>query len=58
MDKVFRTIPMIIVVFILVCRSNASVDLGIGAGAVRRITIDDYVDKMRAGWVGQMAGVG
>ncbi len=24
----------------------------------RRITIDQYVDKMKAGWIGQMAGVG
>jgi len=24
----------------------------------RRITADDYIDKMKAGWVGQMAGVG
>ena len=24
----------------------------------RRITVDDYLDKMKAGWVGQMAGVG
>ncbi len=24
----------------------------------RRITVKDYVDKMKAGWVGQMAGVG
>ncbi len=27
-------------------------------GDVRRITVKDYVDKMKAGWVGQMAGVG
>ncbi len=25
---------------------------------VRRITVEDYVDKMKAGWIGQMAGVG
>ena len=25
---------------------------------VRRITVEAYVDKMKAGWVGQMAGVG
>ena len=24
----------------------------------RRISIDDYIDKVKAGWVGQMAGVG
>jgi len=27
-------------------------------GDVRRIAVKDYVDKMKAGWVGQMAGVG
>jgi hypothetical protein len=26
--------------------------------AVHRITIEDYMDKMKAGWIGQMAGVG
>ncbi|UCG58484.1 MAG: ADP-ribosylglycohydrolase family protein [Phycisphaerales bacterium] len=31
---------------------------GIGGRPVRRITVDDYVDKMKAGWIGQMAGVG
>jgi hypothetical protein len=28
------------------------------AGQYRRISVDDYADKMKAGWVGQMAGVG
>jgi len=23
----------------------------------RRISVDEYIDKMKAGWVGQMAGV-
>ncbi|MHC4283743.1 MAG: hypothetical protein ACYSWZ_12335 [Planctomycetota bacterium] len=31
---------------------------GFGGPAVRRITVADYVDRMKAGWVGQMAGVG
>ncbi|MHC4509728.1 MAG: hypothetical protein ACYTAO_12345, partial [Planctomycetota bacterium] len=30
----------------------------LGRASVRRITADDYVDKMKAGWIGQMAGVG
>ena len=29
-----------------------------GKKEYRRITVEDYVDKMKAGWVGQMAGVG
>jgi hypothetical protein len=24
----------------------------------RRLPVDEYVDKMKAGWIGQMAGVG
>jgi hypothetical protein len=31
---------------------------GLFGPPVRRITVEDYVDKMKAGWVGQMAGVG
>ena len=27
-------------------------------GGQRRISVDEYVDKMKAGWIGQMAGVG
>ncbi|HUU10638.1 MAG TPA: hypothetical protein VM431_08885, partial [Phycisphaerae bacterium] len=28
------------------------------APAVRRLPVKEYVDKMKAGWIGQMAGVG
>ncbi|MBM4038690.1 MAG: ADP-ribosylglycohydrolase family protein [Planctomycetes bacterium] len=28
------------------------------AGEVRCLTVKDYLDKMKAGWIGQMAGVG
>jgi hypothetical protein len=31
---------------------------GIGGPSLRRIKVEDYVDKMKAGWIGQMAGVG
>jgi len=30
----------------------------LGAEKFRRISVEDYVDKMKAGWIGQMAGVG
>jgi len=30
----------------------------IGGSNVRRISVEDYADKMKAGWIGQMAGVG
>ena len=32
--------------------------VGLGKAPVRRIAIEDYTDKMKAGWIGQMAGVG
>ncbi|MBP8912873.1 MAG: hypothetical protein KBI32_15340, partial [Phycisphaerae bacterium] len=25
---------------------------------MRQISVEEYVDKMKAGWIGQMAGVG
>jgi hypothetical protein len=31
---------------------------GISGPNFRRIKVEDYVDKMKAGWIGQMAGVG
>jgi hypothetical protein len=30
----------------------------LGKEPVRRIAVEDYTDKMKAGWIGQMAGVG
>lgn len=43
--------------FISGCRGQGLSGLGIGS-TPRSITIDEYVDKMKAGWIGQMAGVG
>jgi len=40
------------------CQYNALTELGLATGSVRCLTVDDYVDKMKAGWIGQMAGVG
>ncbi|HEC04226.1 MAG TPA: ADP-ribosylglycohydrolase family protein, partial [Phycisphaerales bacterium] len=37
------------------CRTGAT---GAGDTNVRRITVAEYADKMKAGWIGQMAGVG
>ena len=31
---------------------------GCAADAVRRLPVEEYVSKMKAGWIGQMAGVG
>ena len=52
----------LILVFFVGCESNtptlcASKSHNPGVES-RRIAIDDYVDKMKAGWVGQMVGVG
>ena len=30
----------------------------LSAGEFRQLSVDEYVDKMKAGWIGQMAGVG
>jgi len=62
MAKGFPTTAMAAVVssglvFVAGCQGDVLRGLGIGPAA-RRITVEDYVDKMKAGWVGQMAGVG
>ena len=45
-------------VIVFGCQYDALTDLSLATGGVRSITVADYVDKMKAGWVGQMAGVG
>jgi hypothetical protein len=40
------------------CRAKGSGVVGETAAPTRRISVEDYVDKMKAGWIGQMAGVG
>ncbi|HUT37547.1 MAG TPA: ADP-ribosylglycohydrolase family protein, partial [Planctomycetota bacterium] len=47
-------------------RKTAAVCVGVGvlvgalaqAGEFRRLPVKDYLDKMKGGWIGQMAGVG
>ncbi|MHC4596231.1 MAG: ADP-ribosylglycohydrolase family protein, partial [Planctomycetota bacterium] len=46
------------VAFIVGCQYDPLTSLGVKTGSVRCITVADYTDKMKAGWVGQMAGVG
>ncbi len=46
------------VAFIVGCQYDPLTSLGVATGTVRCITVADYADKMKAGWVGQMAGVG
>jgi hypothetical protein len=45
-------------IYVFGCQYDALTDLGLATGSVRCLTVDDYVDKMKAGWIGQMAGVG
>jgi hypothetical protein len=40
------------------CRGSHAAKLQLGPSQSYRIGVDEYVDKMKAGWVGQMAGVG
>ena len=40
------------------CRTSQVDRVGPGSARVYRISIEQYVDKMKAGWLGQMAGVG
>ncbi|MBN1806994.1 MAG: ADP-ribosylglycohydrolase family protein [Sedimentisphaerales bacterium] len=63
MAKVFSTIPTTIAAFLSLffvfgCQYNTLTDLSIATGNTRSITVEDYLDKMKAGWIGQMAGVG
>jgi len=44
--------------FLVGCQYDPLTNLGVATRTVRCITVEDYVDKMNAGWVGQMAGVG
>jgi len=45
------TIAMLIISFGAACAVSAEPN-------TRNISMDEYVDKMKAGWIGQMAGVG
>jgi hypothetical protein len=47
-----------ILAFFAVCESGGQSGSAIGAPRVRRIKVGEYVDKMKGGWIGQMAGVG
>ena len=56
--KTILFIACLCALFFTGCRSESDSGLRLGAAPVRRITVEDYVDKMKAGWIGQMAGVG
>ncbi len=52
----------VMVVSILVgssgCAGRRESQMSVAPSQARRISVEDYLDKMKAGWVGQMAGVG
>ena len=52
-----RILLIVAVVSVLAYLSGCQTD-GLGKAPVRRIAVEDYTDKMKAGWIGQMAGVG
>jgi len=61
MAKGLQIILGIVVVgsaFLAGCRMDTPAGFPLGLREVRRISVDDYADKMKAGWIGQMAGVG
>jgi hypothetical protein len=58
MAKRFVTILMVTAVVACMVYIGGCQGEGISGPNVRRIKVEDYVDKMKAGWIGQMAGVG
>jgi len=52
------TFMIVTVGLALVAGCQASATGSAGDTNVRRITVAEYADKMKAGWIGQMAGVG
>ena len=52
-----RILLIVAVVSGLAYLSGCRMD-GLGKVPVRRIAVEDYADRMKAGWIGQMAGVG
>lgn len=53
MNNLKGLIILIAVIFFASCNGNISKE-----GKSRKIKHEDYIDKMKAGWIGQMAGVG
>jgi len=45
-------------VFCTGCQTKVLSDLGLSASGANRLVVEDYIDKMKASWIGQMAGVG
>ncbi|MBN2270514.1 MAG: ADP-ribosylglycohydrolase family protein [Sedimentisphaerales bacterium] len=54
-SKMKNAVIFVCLVFVVVCCVSAQPAF---AAKYRRISVADYVDKMKGGWIGQMAGVG
>jgi hypothetical protein len=54
----FSTTSFVVIVLVLSVLVSDRVARAAEAAAYRRLSLNEYVDKMKAGWVGQMAGVG
>jgi len=59
---ILRILMVLTIVFSAIllsgCRAKGSGVISEIATPTRRISVEEYVDKMKAGWIGQMAGVG
>ncbi len=53
-----KSVLIILSGYLTFCGCNGTVTQKKSALEYRRIPVTDYIDKMKAGWVGQMAGVG
>jgi hypothetical protein len=58
MVKNLLTILLVITTILVLTSLSGCQTSGLGKASVRRIAVEDYADKMKAGWIGQMAGVG
>ncbi|MHC4436998.1 MAG: ADP-ribosylglycohydrolase family protein, partial [Planctomycetota bacterium] len=58
MAKDLLTILLIVTVGLGLVYVSGCQTENLGKAPVRRIAVEDYTDKMKAGWIGQMAGVG
>jgi hypothetical protein len=51
-------VPAVVAITLLNPVLAAAPPAGAKGPELRRLPVDDYIDKMKAGWIGQMAGVG
>ncbi len=54
----FSVLAAVVLVSVCGCRSSSVGRSRGGLSQPQRISVDQYLDKMKAGWLGQMAGVG